>query len=89
MLKWFVISILAAYPALSGLLASRSSSTQQSQAPSPAELEARADKLTANQHQNDLAIEQYERIERQVEQTAGMNPKIIEDRMHIYACIDY
>jgi hypothetical protein len=80
MLKWFAISILAATPAVSALRARPVSATQQSQAPSPAELDSRADKLTANQHQNDLAIEQYERLERQVEQTAGMNPKIIEDR---------
>ncbi|MGH9747120.1 MAG: hypothetical protein ACRD59_13545 [Candidatus Acidiferrales bacterium] len=81
MFKWFAISILALSPALSGLPVSSVITTQQSQAPSPAELEARADKLTANQHRNDLAIEQYERIERQVDQTAGMNPRILEDRI--------
>jgi hypothetical protein len=50
------------------------------QPPSDTELNQRADKLIANQHQNDYSLDQYERIERQVSQTAGMSPRILEDR---------
>jgi hypothetical protein len=81
MLKWLAISILAASLALTGLWVSPIPAAQNPEVPSETELGARAEKLTANQHQNDLAIEQYERIERQVDQTAGMNPRIVEDRI--------
>ena len=49
-------------------------------APSDAELQARAEKLVANQHRNDTAIEEYERIERQVSRTGGDSPRVLEDR---------
>lgn len=44
-------------------------------------MQSRAEKLIANQRQDDLAIEQYERIEHQVNRTGGTNPKVLEDRM--------
>jgi hypothetical protein len=55
---------------------------QQPQPPSDAELQARADKLIANQHRNEQFLDEYERIERQVDQTAGMAPKVLEDRTY-------
>jgi hypothetical protein len=50
------------------------------EAPSPAEIDARAKQLVANQHRNDKALEEYERIEHQVSRTAGDNPRVLEDR---------
>jgi hypothetical protein len=48
--------------------------------PTAAELSASAQKLIANQHRNDAALEQYERIEHQVSRTGGDSPRVIEDR---------
>lgn len=52
------------------------------QAPSDAEIRARAQQLIDNQHRNDDALEQYERIERHVDQTAGDTPRVLEDRVY-------
>src|ERR1700719_698126 len=82
MRKRFAISILAAVPALFGLLPASSLPAQQKQPPSDAELLARADKLIANQHRNEQFLDEYERLERQVDQTAGMTPRVIEDRTY-------
>ena len=49
-------------------------------APSEAELKARAQKLIANQHRNDRALEEYERVEHQVSRTGGDYPRVLEDR---------
>ena len=96
MLKWIVISIVVVSPAFTGLLAvpvstidprsdltteRHSTPSPQLQAPSEAEMQSRAEKLIANQRQDDLALEQYERIEHQVNRTGGTNPKVLEDRM--------
>jgi len=48
--------------------------------PSAAEIEGRAVKLIANQHRNDTALEEYERVEHQVSRTGGDNPRVLEDR---------
>jgi hypothetical protein len=58
------------------------SQANQQQTPSDVELRARADKLIANQHLNDIAIEEYERIERHVDRTGGNNPRILEDKLY-------
>jgi len=50
--------------------------------PSEAEIQARAQKLIENQHHDDEAIEQYERIERQVDRTGGANPRVLEDKIY-------
>ncbi len=55
---------------------------QATQAPTDAEVRARAQKLIDNQHRNDDALEQYERIERHVDQTAGDTPRVLEDRIY-------
>lgn len=57
-------------------------STAIAQAPSNAEIQARTQKLIDNQHRNDEALEQYERIERHVDRTAGDAPRVIEDRTY-------
>ena len=48
--------------------------------PSTEQIEARAQQLVANQHHNDAALEQYERIEHQVSRTGGDSPRVLEDR---------
>ena len=54
----------------------------QPQAPSDAEIRERAQKLIENQHRDDTAIDQYERIEHQVNRTAGANPRVLEDKLY-------
>lgn len=55
---------------------------QQAQAPSDAELRARAAKLTANQHADDETLEQYERIEHQQHRSGGSSPRVLEDKTY-------
>jgi hypothetical protein len=80
------ISTLVATLALAGLaLASARNSpqaNQQPQPPSDAELRARAAKVIANQHANDVALEEFERIERHLDRTGGTNPRILEDKTY-------
>lgn len=57
-------------------------SNVHSQAPADAEVKARSQKLIANQHRDDEALQQYERIERHQDLTTGPNPRIIEDKMY-------
>jgi hypothetical protein len=52
------------------------------QAPSDAEIQTRAQKLIDNQHRNDDALEQCERIERHVDRTGGDTPRVLEDRTY-------
>lgn len=52
------------------------------QPPSEAEIAARAQKLVANQHRDDEALKQYERIERHADFTAGPDPHTIQDRTY-------
>jgi hypothetical protein len=54
----------------------------QSQAPSDAEIRERAQKLVENQHRDDAAIDEYERIEHHVDRTAGANPRVLEDKSY-------
>ena len=82
MLKSFAISVTAAALAVGALAPGFAQPAQQAQPPTDAELLARADKLIANQHRNEQALDEYERLERQVDQTAGMTPRILEDRTY-------
>jgi hypothetical protein len=52
------------------------------QAPSDAEMHARAQRLIANQHKDDDALDEYERIERVVDRTGGTNPRTLEDKTY-------
>jgi len=47
--------------------------------PTDAEIRARTKRVTENQHKNDEALEQYERIERHLDRTGGSNPRTVED----------
>jgi hypothetical protein len=50
--------------------------------PSEAEIAVRAQKLVANQHRDDEALKQYERIERHADFTGEPNPHTIQDRTY-------
>jgi hypothetical protein len=54
----------------------------QQRPPSDAELQSRAQKLIENQHRDDEAIEQYERIEHQVDRTGGTSPRLLEEKTY-------
>ncbi len=69
-------------PALIASPSPISQSSHQSQPPSDAELRARAAKVIANQHANDVALEEFERIERHVDRTGGSNSRILEDKTY-------
>ena len=56
--------------------------SSQPQAPPAAEIHERTQKLIENQHHDDTAIDQYERIEHQVNRTAGANPRVLEDKLY-------
>ncbi len=50
------------------------------QPPSEAELNARGAELIAHQHRDDEMLDQYERIEHEVERTGGASPKTLDDK---------
>lgn len=52
------------------------------QTPSAEEIQQSAKTLIENQHRNDLALDEYERIERHQDFTTGANPEIIEDKVY-------
>ena len=54
----------------------------QAQAPSDDEIRARAKQLLANQHNDDDALELYERVERHVDRTGGANPRTLDDKTY-------
>jgi hypothetical protein len=49
--------------------------------PSEAEISERAEKLVANQHKDDEALKEFERIERHADFTGGPNSRPIEDKL--------
>lgn len=51
-------------------------------APTEAEIHERAQRLVAHQRENDLTLDQYERIEHQVDRSSGANPRILQDRTY-------
>jgi len=52
------------------------------QPPTEAEMRARTLKVIANQHRDDAALDQFERMEKVYERTAGANPRILEDKTY-------
>jgi hypothetical protein len=50
--------------------------------PSEAEIRERTQKLLANQHRDDEALDQYERVERRIDYTSGPNPRTIDDKTY-------
>jgi hypothetical protein len=55
--------------------------TQAAQPPSDAEIRERSAKLIQNQHHDDEALEEYERIEHEFDRTSGMNPRVLGEKM--------
>lgn len=58
-----------------------SESASPEASPSETEIAERAQKLVANQHKDDEALKEFERIERHTDLTAGPNPRTIEDKV--------
>lgn len=52
----------------------------QAQPPTEDEIRARAEKVIANQHVDDVILEQSERFERHLERTAGKNPRVLDEK---------
>ncbi|MGH9718371.1 MAG: hypothetical protein ACRD4R_16810 [Candidatus Acidiferrales bacterium] len=50
--------------------------------PTEADMRERREKLIANQHADDEALNLYERIERYVDRSGGPNPRILDDRTY-------
>ncbi len=72
-------------PAQGGVRASTRLAQQtsaQAQPPSDPEIRERGQRLIENQHRDDTAIDQYERIEHQMDRTAGSNPRVLEDKLY-------
>jgi hypothetical protein len=93
MLKRVAISMLVSATALAGLAvilfaqpaALPQASTRANPGATPptdAELRTRTKRVTENQHNNDEAIEQYERVEHHVDRTGGSNPRTVEDNTY-------
>ena len=55
-------------------------SAQAAGKPSDAEIQSRTAKLLENQHRDDDALEEYERVEHQVDRTSGASPRVLEDK---------
>lgn len=72
---------LSAWPAprLTGAQ-TRSTASDSSQAPSAAELQDRGAKLIVNQHKDDDALDQYERIDHELDKTGGANGRTLADK---------
>ncbi len=52
------------------------------QPPSDAELRERREKLIANQHADDQALDLYERVERFIDRSDGSNARVLDDRTY-------
>ena len=52
------------------------------QPPSAAEMRARTEKLMANQHADDQALELYQRVERYVDRSDGTSDRITDDKTY-------
>ncbi|MGB0036486.1 MAG: hypothetical protein WBP79_13535 [Candidatus Acidiferrales bacterium] len=91
MSKRFAISILTALLALAGLPIGFAkgpppkpvaAGQRAEQPPSDEEIRARSQKLIQNQHNDDVALEQYERIEHAVDRTGGATPRTLEEKTY-------
>ncbi len=59
-----------------------SPASSQAQALTDDDLRDRTQKLLANQHSNDNALELYDRVERYIDRTGGANPRTIDDKTY-------
>jgi hypothetical protein len=76
----FVASSAASGGGVTGSKAGGQAGTAR--APSDAEIAQRSKKLVANQHHNDEALEEYERIEHHVDRTGGASPRVLDDKTY-------
>lgn len=51
-------------------------------APSEQEIRDRSKKLIENQHKNDAALDEHERVERYIDRTAGSDPQLLLDKTY-------
>src|SRR5271156_1353125 len=65
---------------VASILAGRQTGT--SRPPTDAEIAERSKKLLENQHHNDDALEQFERIEHHVDRTGGAAPRVLDDKTY-------
>ena len=94
MSRWVLLFVLAAVSAPAGNLlaagqaparpaiASPSSPQSNEAPPTTEEIRARTKILIANQHGNDRAIEEYERVELETERGPGMNPHVLGSKKY-------
>jgi hypothetical protein len=87
MVSWAAAGILAAAPLLAQTNqpphSTSSPAAQTGSGPTPPsinEINSKSQKLAANQHRDDEALKQYERIERHTDLTAAPKPHVIADR---------
>jgi hypothetical protein len=50
--------------------------------PTEAQIRERTQRLLANQHRDDEAMDQYERVERRIDYTSGPNPRTVDDKTY-------
>jgi hypothetical protein len=81
---WIPVSIrLVAASAAPVPFTEQNGSANSVTAPLPdAEIRARAQKLIANQHNDDDALDEYERVERHLDRTGGATPHTLEDKFY-------
>jgi len=70
------------YPNLQAGAANDVQVNPRSPAPSDEELRARTQRFLANQHEDDLALEVYERTERHIDRTGGESGRILDDKTY-------
>jgi len=83
--KSFAVSILIATLAMASSQAGAPSSPPagtSAQSLTQDELRVRAQKLLANQHGDDRALELYDRVERHIERAGGAPPRTIDDKTY-------
>ncbi|HXA75950.1 MAG TPA: hypothetical protein VNV41_02355 [Candidatus Acidoferrales bacterium] len=83
--KSFAVSILIATLAMASLQAAAQSSPPpgtSAQSLTEDELRVRTQKLLANQHSDDRALELYDRVERHIDRSGGANPRTIDDKTY-------
>ena len=79
---WCARATAFAHVAASGARSSAQDAQAAAWKPSAAEIESRTDKLLANQHRDDDALDEYERVEHQVERTGGASPRVVTDKFY-------
>jgi hypothetical protein len=77
----FALAIIAVFgSAQTSRTQTNSASRDSVHPPDGAELKARGLELIANQHKNDAILDQYERVEHEVDMTGGTRPRTLDDK---------